>query len=308
MSVFKRYERNPVVTPDDVPYPCSRVYNPAAFEYEGRCGLLLRVDQPDGRMVLGLAWSEDGYDFRVEPKPVFEPEGEEGNCAYDPRVTRVGEEYYLCYATDTPYGIRGGIAVTNDFRSFERLHLSEPDNRNMCLFPERVGGLLARLDRPFARIYAAERAYDIWMSFSPDAEYWGRSKLVLAAEGVSWGSHKIGPGPPPVKTDRGWLTVFHGVEIPDPDMQGWKKVYRVGVMVLDAEEPWKVLGRCAAPVLEPEPGVRYENEGYRPRVVFPCGLVEDDRGGLKLYYGASDQVVAVATADKDELLALALGS
>ena len=142
---------------------------------------------------------------------------------------------------------------------------------------------------------------------APDAEYWGRSKLVLAAEDVSWGSHKIGPGPPPIRTEKGWLCIFHGVEIPDPDMQGWKKVYRVGVMVLDAEEPWKVLGRRAEPVLEPEPGVRYENEGYRPRVVFPCGLVEGEGGELKLYYGASDQVVAVATAHRDELLALALG-
>ncbi len=302
-DVVKRYENNPILTPDDVPYECRHMCNSSPVLTDDGFVMILRIDQ-EGRQFLGLARSDDGLNWTVQPEPFMMPEAAEENRIYDPRITRIGDEYVICYATDTSVGIRLGIAVTKDFKTVERKFLSEPDNRNAAIFPEKIGGLYCRLDRPFARIYEKERPYDIWISYSPDLRYWGDHKLVLRWQDVSWGSHKIGPGPPPVGTDAGWLTVFHGAELREPGVEGWHKTYRAGVMLLDLEDPSKIIGRCEEPILEPEPDVPYENSGYRPKVIFPTGLIDLGDGRVRIYYGASDQVMAVATAKIDDLIAL----
>ena len=302
-DVVKRCEKNPILTPEDVPYACQHMCNSAPVRTDDGYVMVLRVDQKR-QQFLGLARSNDGLKWAVEAEPFMMPEGPEENRIYDPRVTRMGSDYIICYAADTSVGIRLGIATTKDFKSVERKFLSEPDNRNAAMFPEKINGLYCRLDRPFARIYEKERPYDLWISYSPNLRYWGDHKIVLRWQDVSWGSHKIGPGAPPIRTDAGWLTVFHGAELRKPGREGWGKTYRAGVMLLDLDDPSRIIGRCAEPILEPEPDVSYEVEGYRPKVIFPTGLIDMGDGTCRIYYGASDQVMAVATAKIDDLVAL----
>ncbi len=217
----------------------------------------------------------------------------------------------MCFAVDTRHGVRGGIAVTEDFRSFEVLSLSVPDNRNMVLFPERIGGKYVRLERPFP-VYSRGGVdrFDMWISDSPDLRYWGNSRLLLAVEQVPFANDKVGPGAPPIKTEKGWLTTFHAVDIdPKRGKNGWettwKKRYSAGIMLLDLDDPSRVVGMCRSPLLAPE--AKYEAEGgFRNHVIFPGGMVLEDTGEVKIYYGAADTVECLATADVDDLIRLCL--
>ena len=142
----------------------------------------------------------------------------------------------------------------------------------------------------------------MWTSRSPDMEFWGRHELVLRAQDVPWGKVKVGPSTPPIRTDRGWLALFHGVEMREPDSFGWPFTYRAGVMLLDLEDPSRIVSMCPDPVMEPTED--YENVGYRSHVVFPGAMVPEADGTVKIYYGAADQSVALATAGLDDLVAL----
>jgi len=298
-EILKRYERNALITVDDVPYSCKRVYNPGAVKFKGEYLLLLRTDTdiPLGSC-LGLAVSKDGYNFHVEKEPVMVANKEEG-AIYDPRITQIGETYYIFYATDSSSGIQLGLASTRDFHTFDRVSLSEPDLRNGVLFPEKIGGYYVRLDRPFPLYSDPLRGFDIWISYSPDLVFWGRSKLLLAAKDCSWGKNKIGPGAVPIKTKEGWLIIFHGVEI-DDRVKGWNKIYRLGCALLELEDPSKVKGVYKNPILEPRD--KYEINGYRPNAIFTCGAITEENGEVKIYYGAADQCIAVATAKLKDLV------
>ena len=174
-----------------------------------------------------------------------------------------------------------------------------------------VRGELARLERPLA-IYGrgAAEAFDIWYSDSPDLKCWGNGQLVMGSEQVPWCNNKIGPGPPPVRTDAGWLTVFHAVD-KDESRRGWgwsgdwTKRYSAGVMLLDLAEPWRLIGLSRRPLLVPEPPYAYEVAGgYRDYVIFPTGMILEDDGQVKIYYGAADTAIALATASVGDLLEL----
>ncbi len=313
--LVRRHPANPVLSARDVPYPATLIFNAGVTKYQGRYVMIFRNDYGDyhrtGRFEgtnLGLAFSDDGVRWEVAPKPCFELRSDEVRRAYDPRLTVLDGRCYLCFAVDTRHGIRGGIAVTDDFERFEILSLSVPDNRNMVLFPDRIGGKYARLERPFP-VYSRGRRdrFDLWFSDSPDLRYWGNAQLVLAVEDVPFANDKIGPGAPPVRTPKGWLAVFHAVDLdPSRGKNGWEprwqKRYTAGLMLLDLEEPWRVIGLCREPLLAPE--APYERDGFRNDVIFPGGMILEDSGEVKIYYGAADTVEALATADLDDLLAL----
>ena len=154
---------------------------------------------------LGLATSDDGVKWEVAPEPCFTMRDDEIMRAYDPRLTLLDGRAYMCFAVDTRHGLRGGIAVTDDFENFEVLSLSVPDNRNMVLFPEKIGGMYVRLERPFP-VYSRGGGdrFDMWLSDSPDLKYWGGSDLVMGVEHVPFANDKIGPAAPPVRTEKGW--------------------------------------------------------------------------------------------------------
>jgi beta-1,4-mannooligosaccharide/beta-1,4-mannosyl-N-acetylglucosamine phosphorylase len=171
-----------------------------------------------------------------------------------------------------------------------------------------VNGRLARLERPFPMYGGRGERFDIWYSDSADGRDWGNTRLVLGSERVPYANNKIGPGAPPIRTPRGWLAFFHYVYKDDARvLKGWEpnpwtKLYSAGLLLLDLHEPWRVIGMSREPVLVPE--APYEIDGFRGSVIFPGGMILEDNGDVKVYYGAADTVEALATARLEELLAL----
>lgn len=318
--VVQRFQNGlPVLTKNDVPYAAELIFNAGVAKYQGRYVMVFRddYDYRDGvlqKTNLGLAFSDDGMRWQVQPEPLWnadmidDPEIER---VYDPRLTVIDGRCYLCFAVDTPHGVRGGIAVTDDFQKIEMLSLSVPDNRNMVLFPEKIGGRYVRLERPFP-VYSRGGVdrFDLWLSCSPDLRYWGDSRLVMAVEDVPFANDKIGPGAPPIRTEKGWLILFHAVHR-DPSRgkngweKQWQKCYCVGVALLDLEDPSKVIGLSRKPVIAPETAWETD-QGFRTNVVFPGGLVAEEDGMVKIYYGASDTVECLATASVEDLVSLCL--
>ena len=181
--------------------------------------------------------------------------------------------------------------------------------RNMVLFPEKIDGKYVRLERPFP-VYSrgGKDRFDLWLSKSPDLVYWGETELVLAVEDVPFANDKIGPAAPPIKTSKGWLTTFHAVDKDDSRGKNgwektWKKRYCAGIMLLDLEDPTKVVGMSKIPLIAPENHYETE-EGFRQQVIFPGGMILEPDGEVKIYYGASDTFECLATASLDELIAL----
>ncbi|WP_240420079.1 glycoside hydrolase family 130 protein [Paenibacillus periandrae] len=318
--VIRRHPANPLVAPKDVAYGPAMVFNAGVTKYEGKYVMVFRNDygnaaketiEPHNTTNLGLAYSDDGVSWQVQNAPCWSWNDEEVIRVYDPRLTVIEGRCYMCFAVDTKHGLRGGIAVTEDFNSFEVLSLSVPDNRNMVLFPERIGGKYVRLERPFP-VYSRGGIdrFDMWLSDSPDLAYWGGSKLVLGVEQVPFANDKVGPGAPPLKTEKGWLTSFHAVDL-DPSRgkngweTSWKKRYTAGIMLLDLEDPSRIVGMAKSPLLAPE--AFYETSGgFRNNVIFPGGMILEDSGEVKVYYGAADTVECLATAHVDDLVQLCL--
>lgn len=181
--LISRHPLNPILSPGDVPYGPAMVFNAGVTKFKGKYVMVFRNDYgdeakqlvaPHHTTNLGLAFSDDGIKWEVQPEPCWSWQDEEVTRVYDPRLTVIGERCYMCFAVDTKHGLRGGIAVTDDFRSFEVLSLSLPDNRNMVLFPEQIGGKYIRLERPLP-VYSRGGIdrFDMWMSDSPDLKYWG---------------------------------------------------------------------------------------------------------------------------------------
>lgn len=298
-EIVKRYKKNPILTPDDMPFACSGIYNSGVVKFDGKYLMLCRVESIDISNYFIPAISEDGYNFKVSKKPIDFPDDEEfkryaEEMIYDPRITEIDGVYYVCFASHSSYGVRIGLLKTKDFQKFDFVgFISEPDNRNGVLFPEKIDGLYVRLDRP---ILPGDRA-DIWISYSPDLIFWGKSKC-LFKRGVhgNWYWQKIGAGAPPLKTKKGWLEIWHGVHV----MGGQQYVYHLGAMLLDLKDPSKILARTKAPILSPkEP---YERIGLTDNVVFSSGAILEDDGEVKIYYGAADTCQCVATARLEDLI------
>ena len=300
MGLFARYDDNPVIEASAWPGEVNAVFNPAAVEFAGETLLLVRVEDRAGLSYLGLARSADGLGgWTVEPERALLPDlrsEEERFGIEDPRITRLGEEWAIVYtgfSTDGPLVL---LATTRDFRSYERHGaVVPPRNKDAALFPDRFDGRYALLHRPMSGLAGAGAG--IWISWSPDLRHWGDHRPVLAAgEAGSWASHKVGVGPPPLLTPEGWLVLYHGVRVTASG-----SIYRAGLALLERERPERVLARSADWVLGPE--APYERVGDVGNVVFPCGwIVGDDGDTLRVYYGAADTSVCVATASLAALL------
>lgn len=310
----------PVLSAKDIPFAADCIYNAGVTKFNGKYVMAFRDDYekaPWGgcrHILIGYAESDDGKKWDVRQKPLLTNEminDSDVLRVYDPRLTVIEGRCYICFAVDTNHGLRGGIAVTDDFDKIEVLSLTAPDNRNMVLFPEKINGKYVRLERPMP-IYSrrGKDRFDIWMSDSPDLKYWGNTRLVLGVEDVPFANDKIGPGAPPIKTAKGWLTTFHAVERDDTRgkhgwEEKWTKCYNAGIMLLSPDDPSKVIGMSRLPLIAPE--TVWETElGMRTNVIFPGGMIAEDNGEVKIYYGASDTVECLATANIDELVSLCL--
>jgi beta-1,2-mannobiose phosphorylase / 1,2-beta-oligomannan phosphorylase len=349
---MERFSENPLITPADVTpsfdgFEVVGTFNAAAFEFDGRVGLLLRYaerpisddpervavpvfdtsagprevrriylrrDDPDWRFddprVVGPveggrgmhyfltnvshfrpAWSTDGRNFEVAPpEEGIWPELEvERFSIEDPRVTRIDDQYIIAYTAVSPTGVCPALMTTTDFKSFERLGVVLPlENKDVCLLPGKVGGQYVMLHRPASPWCRP----GMWIATSPDLIHWGRHAFLAGPRPGMWDDIRIGAGPPPIRTDEGWLEVYHGTG---------SEGYCLGAMLLDLEDPGVVIGRSAEPIMVPE--ADYEKGGFFSDVVFCNGLVERPGGELWLYYGAADSVTAGCSCTVEELLA-----
>ena len=316
-NMLKRHPANPVLSHKDVPYDAALIFNAGVVKYQGRYVMVFRNDYfktwndagSFSHTNIGLAFSKDGVKWEVQPKPCFKLADSEISRAYDPRLTVIDGKCVMCFAVDTKHGIRGGVAVTEDFEKFDIKSISAPDNRNMVLFPEKLNGKYMRLERPMPVYSRGKDRFDIWFADSPDLSYWGNNQLALGVESVPFADDKIGPAAPPIKTKKGWLTTFHAVDRDETRGKNgweskWTKRYHAGIMLLDLEQPWKVIGIGKKPIIVPEE--KYECDGFRNDVIFPGGMILEDSGEVKIYYGASDTYECLATAHVDDLLKLCL--
>jgi predicted GH43/DUF377 family glycosyl hydrolase len=296
--LIKRYQHNPILTKDDVPYPVATVHNAAVVKFGDRYLMIFRSHKLNGRSILGKAESYDGFSFKVDKEPFMVPATEgifkeyEEYGVEDPRITFLDGEYLITYSAYSRYGVRVGLAKTRDFKIIERFSLiTEADYRNVVIFPEKFNGLYARLDRPNSEI----STWSIWISYSPDLKYWGESKLIMKPVKYHWDEMKIGPGAPPVKTGRGWLSIYHGVF---PTMDGC--VYRLGVALHNLKDPSQIIAVGDEWILQPEEV--YEISGYVHNVVFTCGAVPEEDGSIKIYWGGADKVMCMGTANIESLV------
>ena len=296
-DLLHRWARNPIITLDDVPYRCNAVFNGTPVKFKGQYLLILRVEGQQGRSFFSLARSGDGLHFQLDPTPCMRRATDgpfrmwEENGLEDPRVTFIEGIYYLMYTVVGPHGHEIALASTEDFRHYQRMAIvSEPGNKDGVLFPERIGGLYARLDRPIGGGVGS-----VWVSYSPDLVNWGRSEFVFAPRPRFWDAYRVGASAPPILTDKGWLEIYHGVK-----MTSAGPIYRIGAIMLDKDDPAKVLGRCVAPLLSPRED--YERIGDVGNVVFACGAIVEDDGEVKIYYGAADTSICVAIGALDEIV------
>ncbi|HYL40207.1 MAG TPA: hypothetical protein VET90_02765 [Candidatus Binatus sp.] len=306
-ALFTRSAANPILTAADVPYPANTVFNPGATRLDGETVLLVRVEDLRGISQLHVARSADGEtDWRFDPEPLLKADvdrdPEEIWGCEDPRLTWLPEreEWAIAYTAYSRRGPLVSLATTRDFRTVRRLGpVMPPEDKDAALFPRRFGGRWAMIHRPSPLRGGAH----MWLSYSPDLRHWGDHKLLLEArDGAWWDAGKIGIGPPPLETPDGWLIMYHGVKSTSDG-----PIYRVGLALLDLEDPGTVVRHLDAWVFAPE--APYEITGDVGRVVFPCGWIHDEATDrLTLYYGAADTVVGLATARFSAVMAAINGS
>ena len=270
-----RYTENPIIRRNPVP-GVARIFNSAVVPYEGAFIGVFRGEQTNGVPFIYLGRSADGVHWQFDPEkiPFVDEKGEPfmPPYAYDPRLVKVEDTYYIIWCQDF-YGASIGIAKTTDFKTFTRIENPfVPFNRNAVLFPRKIDGMFTLLSRPSDSGHTPFG--DIFLSQSPDMEFWGRHRHVMGKSGNWWENLKIGGGAAPIETSEGWL---------------------------DRDEPSRVLHRCSTFLLTPE--TDYEERGFVPNVCFPCATLQDaDTGRIAVYYGCADSYVGLAFTTADEVV------
>ncbi len=299
---FKRYEGNPILTPEKWPYEVGAVFNPGAIRFNDDILLLIRAENKQGYSHLTIAKSKDGKtNWQIKSGPALIAEPEFGEAIFgleDPRIVWLEDrqEYMITCVSffDRVAGEPPGISLiaTKDFLNFQRLGRKlMPFNKDASLFPKTFKGCYALINRPII-----EGRADIWISFSKDLDFWGKDRVLIPTRHRAWDSNRVGIGPPPIETSDGWLIIYHGAR---DTASG--TIYRMGLALLDLET-LEIIGRSSDWVLGPKES--YERIGEADDVVFPCGAVIDEKTNeLLVYYGAADSVVALAIANLNDILA-----
>jgi len=297
-KVFTRHGHTPLITPADLPVEVDAVFNPGVAEIDGEVVLLLRIEDRQGLSEIRVARSHNGLDdWRIADRPLLQPDlpdfpFEEWGCE-DARVTQVApREWVIAYTAYSRYGPAVALATTTDFETVNRLGVVlAPTNKDATVFPQSFDGMNILLHRPVTGGYE-----HIWYACASDSyTNWSQPGVLIPERGGPWWDGlRIGVGAPPLHTDEGWLLIYHGVK----DMAG-HPVYRLGLALLDLEDPRKAIARASRWVFGPE--VSFERHGLVPNVVYTCGaLVRGD--DIWMYYGAADTVIGLATARMSDLL------
>ena len=254
------------------------------FSYKGRV-YLTSISH------LRIARSKDGRNFAIDEKPAVFPETYyETFGIEDPRITQIGDEFYIAYKVVSQHGICTGLLKTTDFQNFERKGIIFcPENIDVVLFPEKINGRFYALTRPVPK-YIGPPA--IWLADSKDAISWGGHKPLIVPRPGEFDAGKTGASCVPIKTDAGWLEIYHGADESDK--------YYLAAALLDINDPSKIIARSKKPLMQPE--ADYEITGFYGNVVFACGAVADPDGTVTIYYGASDESTAAAKTTIDKIL------
>ncbi len=301
-SIFTRYVNNPILTNADWSDDVNVAFNPAAVLVGDTTVLLVRVEDRRGLSHLHVARSPNGFsNWQIAPVPAMSPSDDDHNSTWgfeDARAVWV-EELERFVVTCTAYGPSGPavhLSLTTDFEEFEHYGvIMPPEDKNASLFPRRINGCWVLLHRP---VTVTGHIADVWLSRSTDLVSWRTPEQVMSCRvGGWWDATRIGVGPPPIETPEGWVIIYHGVKTTAAG-----PIYRVGAALLDLEHPNVVLHRTAHWLLSPE--AESERFGDVPNVVFPCGATVLPNGELRLYYGAADTSVCVATTSLEMILAV----
>ena len=294
-DLFRRYEGNPILQAQDWPYPVNSVFNPAAIKLSNGTLLLARVEDLRGFSHLTLCKSKDGLsNWQIDDKPTMEADHdshEERWGLEDPRIVWLEEQgqFAITYVSFSVGGPLVSLAITKNFHTFARMGaMLPPEDKDACLFPRRFNGRFALIHRPIVQGEA-----HIWLSLSPDLKHWGDHRVLMRTRYAFWDGQRIGLACQPIEIPEGWLIFYHGVRV---TVAG--QIYRIGMALLDLEQPWKVLRRSPEWVLGPR--ADYERIGDVSDVVFVTGAtVNKENNLLYLYYGAADDKIAVAMANMD---------
>ena len=293
-----RDTRNPVILRNQIPCANS-IFNSAAVPFGDGFAGVFRVDDKARNMQLHAGFSKDGIHWNLAPERIefvkTDPEIPDFQYGYDPRVCFIEDRWYVTWCNAIDWKPTIGMAYTFDFQTFYQTENAFlPFNRNGVLFPRKIGGSYMMLSRPSDSGHTPFG--DIFLSQSPDLVYWGKHRHVMAPR-KGWESTKIGAGPVPIETERGWLLFYHGVLT---SCNGF--VYSFGAALLDREEPWKVLRRGSEYLLSPQRD--YECVGDVPNVTFPCAALTDaDTGRIAIYYGCADTCTGLCYTTVDTILA-----
>ena len=295
-EIIWRYSQNPVI-PNDLLPTSNSIFNSAVVIFKDQFAGVFRVDNRRRDMLIHSGHSQDGLAWQLNPEPIHficnEPEVARREYFYDPRVVWLEDRYYVSWCNGY-HGPTIGLGYTYDFEAFYQLENAFlPYNRNGVLFPRRIGGKFAMLSRPSDRGHTPFG--DMFYSESPDMEFWGHHRFVMAPKG-GWQSTKIGAGPIPIETSEGWLLFYHGVLT---SCNGFE--YSFGAALLYMDKPWKVIYRTGPYLMAPH--TLYERTGDTPNVVFTCAaLVDAQSGRLAIYYGAADTVTGLAFTRVEDVI------
>jgi predicted GH43/DUF377 family glycosyl hydrolase len=293
-DIVHRWEKNPLIDIKDLDFNCSDIRNAGAVDFNGEVILLVTIEYLTGHQGIHLARPTSDGDYKVQTRPFLSQSDQqkysrhESRGVLDARVTFLDGIYYILYDVYGDYGYRLAIAKTQNFETVERIGLiSEPDTKAGVLFPAKLKGRYARLERPSDR--------SIWVTYSDDLLHWGGSEIVISPRGGFWDETRIGAGAVPIEIEHGWLVFYYGVkETPAGP------IYRIGAVILDRKEPTRIVGRTNIPVLSPREN--YERIGDLPNLVFSIGALADSRGNLKIFYGAANSCICLGTTTVDKIV------
>ena len=295
-DIVHRSEGNPLIRLGDLDFMCSDIWSAGVASFQEDIILLVTIEHLEGRQSIHLARTDEKGSFRVEKEPFIEASRDplpgslhELHGVMDARVTFMEGIHYIVYVAKGEHGFRIGLATTTDFVHVERCgFISEPDTKAGVLFPEKINGKFARLERP-------REGNSIWISYSDDLVYWGGSELLLTPRGGWWDWSRVGAGPPPMRIPEGWLLIYYGVK----ETQSGP-LFRLGAAILDGEDPAKLVGRSNIPILSPRED--YERIGNLSNIVFATGAFIKNENEVNIVYSGADSCVCLGSTTIGEIV------